>query len=271
MRLHRNYNEKTFENQRVDAIISERLTSSPNAIDIYGFCGMSSINEFAQYGRLNTEMIGKVKSNRLLLSYARDISLGLADVHDIGYAKGHDNGNEETSSIVHGDINGIKNLMLTDNQRIKIHDFNRASVSILFSSLVFKLYAMFSDTCFVFQLMRWDFDKNECCKGFRFCKKKSCNQLSPEECEGKPWGKTEFKSERTEVYHLGNLLSALLIKSGILYAGNSDRAIQAITKARNDAYTFDVNARPRARDIATNLDEAYHKYIMHYLNTTNYK
>ena len=118
--------------------------------------------------------------------------------------------------------------------------------------------------------MRWDFDKNECCKGFLFGKKHSCKRLSPEECEGKPWGKTEFKSERTEVYHLGYLLDYLLIKSGILYAGShqeietsSDPTIQAITKAINDAYTFDVHARPRARDIGNMLDEAYHKYFMH--------
>ena len=76
-------------------------------------------------------------------------------------------------------------------------------------------------------------------------------------------GETEFNSERTEVYHLGNVLNALLTKSQDPYSKNKDKneveemvlsgkrpplpqeiynssdpAIQAIIKARNEAYTF---------------------------------
>ena len=126
--------------------------------------------------------------------------------------------------------------------------------------------------------MKWDFEKNECCRGFYFERRKECNRYSPEEC----MGETEFKSERTEVYHLGNVLNALLTKSQDPYNKNKDKnevekmllsgkrhhlppeiddssdpAIQAIIKARNEAYTFDINARPSARDIANILDEAY--------------
>ena len=39
------FDESKAEHTRVDAILSERLTSSSHVIDIYGACGMSTMSE----------------------------------------------------------------------------------------------------------------------------------------------------------------------------------------------------------------------------------
>lgn len=44
------YDEMIYDKQRIDAIVSERLTSSPHVIDVYGFCGASALNEYADGG-----------------------------------------------------------------------------------------------------------------------------------------------------------------------------------------------------------------------------
>lgn len=39
-----------FEFVRMDAIVAERLTSSPRIFDMYGFCGVTIISEFFSHG-----------------------------------------------------------------------------------------------------------------------------------------------------------------------------------------------------------------------------
>ena len=50
LRKRHEYFPRYFDLQRRDAIISERLTESPFVLDIYGFCGMSGVYEFAGGG-----------------------------------------------------------------------------------------------------------------------------------------------------------------------------------------------------------------------------
>lgn len=117
----------TFESQRIDALVSERLTRSPYIIDTYGYCGMSTLNEFATFGRFGKHYMTNVANYTSMdkYIYARDIARGLADVHEID---SYNNGNgtlKPYSSVVHHDFSP-KNLLLTSDNKVKISDFNNA-------------------------------------------------------------------------------------------------------------------------------------------------
>jgi serine/threonine protein kinase len=201
-------------------------------------------------------------TSRELLAYARDTALGLADVHEI-------DGSNTVATLVHHDFSP-KNLLLSTDNKIKLSDFNDG------------------------QLLRWDFAKNQRCKGFdwdNLCGTtvERTNRRSPEECAGprKRYGTTE----RTEVYHLGTIFHFMLSKeqfpyqfeertlNGTLYQPDpkvvkqlilngeqpplppeieesKDPAIQAIIRAMRKAFTFDAKERPSAREIAKLLDES---------------
>ena len=92
-----------------------RLTVSPYVVDIYGFCGRSVLNEFADgpgLGKL-ADKLSKYSLKRLEI--ARDIASSLADIHGV-------DGNGENSTIVHMDINPA-NVVVVKN-RLEERDFD---------------------------------------------------------------------------------------------------------------------------------------------------
>lgn len=46
-----------YEFVRMDAMVAERLTSSPRIYDIYGFCGLSILSEFFPYGDIENKAV----------------------------------------------------------------------------------------------------------------------------------------------------------------------------------------------------------------------
>ena len=46
-----------YEFVRMDAMVAERLTSSPRIYDIYGFCGLSILSEFFPYGDVEDQAV----------------------------------------------------------------------------------------------------------------------------------------------------------------------------------------------------------------------
>ena len=90
----------------------ERLTGSPYVIDIYGFCGMTVIQEFA--GKQVHETIrGPAES----LKFAIQVSRGIRDIHAAGESK--------YPALVHNDIN-LANIIVTNDGRPVLNDFNSA-------------------------------------------------------------------------------------------------------------------------------------------------
>ena len=213
LRWDKPYGPRLYDNQRKDALVSERLSSSPHVINTYGYCGMSTFNEFAGGGNFETYIESRSKKNNLpitsyeLLEFARNISVGLADVHDIGINDDNDGSSNYDPSqrqqqqgeegeggigipfnigtIVHHDFRH-HNLLLTNDYRVKLSDFNTA------------------------QLLQWNYNTNTSC-GFNWYK--HCGQTiwgadrSPEECYGT---KQNLVSQKAEVYHLGALLHFIL-------------------------------------------------------------
>ena len=117
----------------------ERLTSSPYVLNVYGYCGQSAINEYANFidnfhdfknfaRQLRDNNEGKVL--KLKLQIVAMIALGITHIHEI------DGPNNAT--LVHYDINPM-NVAVTKGGIPKLNDFNVA------------------------EFLRWDVNKNERC------------------------------------------------------------------------------------------------------------
>ncbi|KAL3943377.1 MAG: hypothetical protein SGBAC_002543 [Bacillariaceae sp.] len=120
--------EENYEFVRMDAIVAERLTSSPRIYDIYGYCGLGILSEFFPHGDLEEEIVpdedasvedGYSPQNELSpvqkLIVAKQMADAVADLH------GHEGG-----IIVHQDIQLSQFLWNADKTIVKLNDFNRA-------------------------------------------------------------------------------------------------------------------------------------------------
>jgi len=104
------------ENHRKDAVAMERLSSSPFIIDIYAFCGQSTITEYAGI-ELRKVLKRATPYDRLRLAY--ESAAGLAAVHSVDYSEG------KNATMAHNDLNPA-NIIISDDGRAKLNDFNIA-------------------------------------------------------------------------------------------------------------------------------------------------
>jgi serine/threonine protein kinase len=120
------FSYEDIEYMRVDTLVSERMTSSPNIIDTYGYCGLASLSEYALHGSVDNDIVPDVENdgdwtsvNRLSpiqkIQYALQIAEAVADLH--GFADG---------IIVHHDQKLDQFMWNADKTRIRLNDFNRA-------------------------------------------------------------------------------------------------------------------------------------------------
>ena len=146
LRMEREFLSEYYDLHNRDAVAMERLSFSPHVVNIYGYCGQSAINEYADFPhgdgnvksleKLNRKMRGKrnVQSMLLRLIIATSLASGLAHVHQAGNQwqadllpprlanKAAMAGN---ALMVHYDINP-RNIALFKGGRPKINDFNIA-------------------------------------------------------------------------------------------------------------------------------------------------
>jgi len=117
IRYEHDYEDRNYDRHRRDALAMERLTSSPNIVDIYAFCGNSGIFEYAPGGDLEDMLwYSDEKWNsteKLIVSY--QVALGISDVHNV-------EGNGRPS-IAHTDI--TTSQFVYSDGRYKLNDFNR--------------------------------------------------------------------------------------------------------------------------------------------------
>jgi serine/threonine protein kinase len=140
--------QDSYEYVRVDALVAERLTSSPRIYDIYGSCGLGIISEFFPHGDMESVVVTgdgtmyaeelhdgyEVKPQNNLtgiekLEIATQMAEALADLH----------GNKG-GIIVHQDVQLSQYLWTADKSMVKLNDFNRA------------------------EFMLWDEEEQEYCK-----------------------------------------------------------------------------------------------------------
>ena len=152
MRYHHEVSEKVLDKQRRDALTSDRLTSSPQAIKMYGYCGTSALYEFAPGGDL-FEFIEAYDSSKAWreavpieqrYQLALNVTTALADLHNTetpdarhyGGKNGDDKLRYPATAIVHADYNAHQFVAVTPKQdgtstsgvipHFKLGDFNLA-------------------------------------------------------------------------------------------------------------------------------------------------
>ena len=113
-RVEHNMEDAFFENSRVDALVMERLTSSPYIMNMYAHCGMTVATDFAS--KTVSDVANKLNSTQKL-TLAIQATQGLADLHAVGSLG--------RSALVHNDIN-LANLMVSEDGRPVLNDFNIA-------------------------------------------------------------------------------------------------------------------------------------------------
>lgn len=118
-----------------EALIMERLTSSPRIVNIYGHCGTSVIAEASEdsvagaivpnSGRANVTILDQLPSIASFnnfppitkLDLAIEMSKAVADLH--GFSGG---------IIIHGDIHPVQWLLSSKQRSLQLNDFNNAEI-----------------------------------------------------------------------------------------------------------------------------------------------
>lgn len=122
LRLRHEFSERNFDRHRRDALAMERLTSSPNVIQMFGYCGNSGITEFADGGSLENVIYKPPNSpgswnmsEKIIVAY--QIATALSDVHNLDKVG--------RASIAHTDITPANFVYMKDKGRYVLNDFNR--------------------------------------------------------------------------------------------------------------------------------------------------
>jgi Protein tyrosine and serine/threonine kinase len=129
------YSFEDMEFMRMDAIVAERLTWSPQIVDIYGFCGTGMINEAMENGDLEKLAVptGKGRLGHALddkaqldvrnkLTGTKKLELSLEMAEAVLLLHSYPDG-----VIVHDDIQLSQYLVSADGT-LKLNDFNRAEI-----------------------------------------------------------------------------------------------------------------------------------------------
>ncbi len=100
---------RNLDRHRRDALTMERLTASPNVVDIYGFCGNTVLTEQAIIGLDRRVQQGNLSIHQKI-RISLDAARGLAALHDL--------------DILHADIQ-TQQFLVDATGTVKINDFNR--------------------------------------------------------------------------------------------------------------------------------------------------
>ena len=243
------WTERNFDRHRRDAILSDRLTSSPYALHQFAYCGNSGIYEFAnggsledamydENGEIRQEMHNWTSSHKVSLAY--QVARAVADVHNMD--------EEGRASMSHTDIAARQFISVDGGKSFKINDFNRARF--LYQN---KTHPELNCPCYV----------GGNTGRFR----------SPEEYAHKP------ETEKIDVYSMGNIIYQLLtglypfedmkrkdvyveIQKGVRpiipekYLSSTDPKQQALVKAIQDCWIHDPAERATARSVEQALKRA---------------
>lgn len=181
LRIDREFEQLIYDNQRVDALASERLSSAPDIMDIYGFCGMSALNELSS-GLDIRKLLKKnwIWQPREIQEIILQASTSLARVHSIDFGGSSKNGTKNVT-LVHNDITH-NNYVISRSGRLKLSDFNLGI------------------------LVRWNITSKKSCGFHRFGAAGAINVNSPPESGFR----NTTLSEKVDIYGIGTLLFQFL-------------------------------------------------------------
>jgi Protein kinase domain len=260
-KIFHNFEEKYYEDSRVDALAMERLTSSPYIVNLYASCGLTVVQEYCDKDLAQVVDGGRLNSKDKLI-IARQIAKGVSDIHSI---KGDAADNITRAMLVHNDIN-LANLMFTSDKRPVLNDFNIA-VLLMKNNMTGETCPFYSN----FPNPQWK---------------------APEEqvLDGEARSHPPIVNEKIDVYAMGNIFYRIAVGAAVwkrpeaerLYAdekpvvarlkkyngtlpslpniisfkARSDPALAALLQAMRLCYKFNPKLRPTATEVVQFLDEA---------------
>ena len=240
IRYEHDYDERNFHRHVRDAIVSERLTSSPRVTDIYAFCGNSGYFEFASEGSLSDRLDqhytakyeddGDVKSllsqlDKLKLAF--EVAAGLADFHDADALRDK-TGEIVSAAMVHADITLDQFIKVGDVY--KLNDFNRC-----------RFMRRYRNSTSL------GGDGRPC--GF-FVQNNPAKNRSPEEYA------YEAETEKIDVYSMGNIFYSILTDMDPWEETKEGAAQQAVMKGK----------RPQVPETIKSSDDYVDKVLMKAMN-----
>ena len=133
MKRQHDLDRRNLDRHRRDALVMERLTSSPHVVDIHGHCGSSVLSEYIPTtlsSIVETDMFHRKKQPSKLKQpglpqLTRDTPQGrLALSLQVAYGLYELHNGMGSSPIVHADVTA-EQFLVTSDGTIKINDFNR--------------------------------------------------------------------------------------------------------------------------------------------------
>lgn len=121
MKMEHDIDQRNFDRHRRDALVMEQLTSNPNVVSAYGFCGNTVLTQLVGRG-LDEIIFEPIKSKDLNPKFTREtpierLKLALNTIR--GLAALHQN------NIIHADIQAKQFLIDETSGQVLLNDFNR--------------------------------------------------------------------------------------------------------------------------------------------------
>jgi hypothetical protein len=128
LNLQRPFETESFAIHAVDSIVMDRLTASPHVVSSFGFCGCSTVTEFAtQSGRDTIKQ--ETLTFRTRLRLARDLARGLAELHaSVPLKWGGDGSGSALDSSSEASITASRATHLPFPVLFAHHDINNANI-----------------------------------------------------------------------------------------------------------------------------------------------
>ena len=212
LRYQHELNLRNYDRNRRDAVAMERLTSSKSVVDIYGYCSVAELVEYADGGDLDRALIGKKRldleegETRQWQEYSSVQKLQMATQGAMGLAALHNIDQEGLASLAHTDI-GTGQFIFVDG-RLKLNDFNRARF-----------------------ILKYKQNETNCPY---YVGKNPGRWRSPEEY------RYDAQSEKVDVYSFGNILYVLLQLERPFKGVSSDEAMQMVMNGTRPTMHEDV-------------------------------
>jgi serine/threonine protein kinase len=207
MRYQHDYEARNYDRHRKDALASDRLTSSPYVVNIYGFCGNSAVFDYASGGDIEDVIWPHDRGNGNNLNGMEKLDLALQVARGISAAHNFDR--EGRASLAHTDITPGQFIYV--DGRYQLNDFNRA------------------------RLITWDGKKNQQCP--YYVQNNPGKFRSPEEYA------YEGQSEKVDIYSMGNIFYSLLTNLWPFSGKSTEKAQQRVLNGSRPKIGEDILQR----------------------------
>jgi len=280
LRWARDFLRQTFVLQQKEAVALDFLSHTPGITTIYGFCGVTSLNSYANQGNLADFLKRRLRASKNV-SPAEFLAISARLARSVAGMQTRESsilgsGYKRNASlrVIHRDI-GASNCLLSQGKtrlEVRLDDFNKAHV--------------------IRRYERSSSSKNRMCT---YQERYICGEdgrrpdtRSPEECRG-----NQSLTYKVDTYGLGTVFFFLLTQNRVhnlnsdapgpadehiewyrervkegeepeiphTIVSMSNQAVIAIINGMKMAMTPDPRKRPSATEIADYLDDEYWKYV----------